>query len=214
MYGKQTKESSDFRPGFMLIALNMSVQTTGKLNLRQIEKQKLEIDLIPAEQKWLQRAFENAAPPQELVGLSPEEWASKVEFEGHMIIESMKPDYIMRGNFAAKVPSVCSRCLEPFMADREGDFQIFIKRLEKGDSKEPSDDPDYWMMDTDELDLASIITEQIVVQEPIAESQHRNEEGELTCEGAEVLIVEETKAAPAVSPFAALAGLKLKSDKN
>lgn len=196
----------------------MSLQTTGRLNLRQIEKQKLELDLNPAEQKWLQRAFVAAAPSEELVGLGAEAWAAKVEFSGHLEIEAMKPDYVLRGRFEAQVPSACSRCLEPFMALRESDFHIFLKRLERGDSEEPSDDPDYWMIDSDELDLTPIIAEQLLVLEPIAESQHRDEEGELTCELSElsteapVELAATTDTASAKSPFAILAGLELATD--
>jgi uncharacterized metal-binding protein YceD (DUF177 family) len=193
----------------------MSLQSTGKLNLRQIEKQSLDLELIPAEQKWLLRAFQAAAPLSELTGLSPEEWASKVEFDGQLSLSALKPDYLLKGSFEAKVPSACSRCLEPFMADRKGEFQIFIKRLERGDSKEPSDDPDYWMINSDELDLGPIIAEQLVVLEPIAESQHHDTYGELTCTDPQLSVGAgdfEQEAKP--SPFAALAGLKLKTDKN
>lgn len=186
----------------------MSLQTTGRLNLRQLEKQKLELNLDPTEHKWLLRAFESAAPSEELVGLSPAEWASAVEFSGSMELEALKPDYLVKGSFEAKVPSACSRCLEPFKADRTGEFQIFLKRLEKGDSKEPSDDPDYWMIDSDELDLAEIISEQIVVLEPIAESQHRLESGELSCSIEHLNESEAASAASIESPFAALAALK------
>ncbi len=187
---------------------------TGKLNLRQLDKQSLEIELLPSDQKWLLRAFQEAAPVEDLVGLSAEEWATKVEFKGQMTLSALKPDYLIKGSFEAMVPSACSRCLEPFMAEREGEFQIFVKRLERGDSKEPSDDPDYWMVESDELDLAAIITEQLVVLEPIAESQHRDDEGELTC-AEPILATPEFEAELAkLSPFAALAGLKLKTDKN
>lgn len=192
----------------------MSLQTTGRLNLRQIEKQPLEIELDPNQQKWLRRAFANAAPSSDLVGMDAEAWAQAVEFEGQMRLESLKPDYMVRGDFEAKVPSACSRCLEPFMAERSGHFEIFLKRLEKGDSTEESDDPDYWMIDSDEFDLAPIITEQLVVLEPIAESQHRDADGELSChieEGAEFLSSDGEGAEIAKSPFAVLASLKLKS---
>jgi len=207
--------SSDLGLSFVLIALNMSLQTTGKINLKQLEKQSLEIELLPNEQKWLIRAFAEAAPSVELVGLEPEEWASKVHFSGQMSLQALKPDYMVRGSFTAQVPSVCSRCLEPFMAEREGEFQIFIKRLERGDERDPSDDPDYWMVDSDELDLVTIITEQLVVLEPIAESPHRGEDGEPTCTGEGLATATSAEDVPTTnSPFAALAGFKVNTGKN
>jgi uncharacterized metal-binding protein YceD (DUF177 family) len=192
----------------------MSLQTSGKINLKQLEKQSLEIELLPQEQKWLMRAFAEAAPSAELVGLEPEEWAARVTFSGQMSLQALKPDYMVRGSFTAQVPSACSRCLEPFMAEREGEFQIFIKRLERGDERDPSDDPDYWMVDSDELDLAPIITEQLVVLEPIAESPHTGDDGEPTCsdEGLSTAAAEDVPTTN--SPFAALAGFKVNPGKN
>jgi uncharacterized metal-binding protein YceD (DUF177 family) len=153
----------------------------GLVHLQQLRREAIEHRFSSkAPEAWLTSALVNAAPAA--IELSPEEWAAKVEIEGMMKLERLDPEYMLEGNFEARVPTTCSRCGDVYQTERQADFRLFYKPKEKTQYNQKddfSDDPDYTFLESEYIKLGEVLCEQIVVQEPLAECPDRLEDG--TC---------------------------------
>ncbi len=153
------------------------MEFTGKIHTRELDRKPLELKPESAE-SWVKDLLSEAAPKEDIIGLKPEQWAEKVKYEGEVRVEKVGPDYMVKGSFEAVVPAPCSRCGDLFEVKREGDYQVFLSpTLGK---KEPSDDPDYIPLESQEIDLRGILAEQIIVQEPLAECPSQKADGSCT----------------------------------
>lgn len=152
----------------------------GLIHLQQIRKDAIEHSFNSATpEAWLLHSLANAAPKN--LDMEAHTWAQSVQIQGQMRVARIDPEYMVEGSFQAQVPALCSRCGDNFETERKGEFRLFYKPLEKGQSldEESSDDPDYNFLTKEHINLADILSEQIVVQEPLAECPDRKEDG--TC---------------------------------
>ncbi|MBP7844658.1 MAG: DUF177 domain-containing protein [Proteobacteria bacterium] len=152
----------------------------GIIHLTQIRKDAIEHSFSTASpEPWLNLSLVNAAPEWED---DPQSWASKVKIEGQVKIQKIDPEYMLEGSYSATVQASCSRCGDEFPAQRQSEFRLFYKPVEKSkyiQEDEPSDDPDYNFLDKEYISVADVLTEQIVVQEPMVECPDRSDDG--TC---------------------------------
>ena len=146
----------------------------GKVSLREVDKKTVEIPATKAE-SWVVELLKEAAPSEELTGLSAEIWAERAEYSGQAKLEKVGSEYMVYGDFAAKVPAPCSRCGDLFTTERKGDFRLFLKLSDEAEAF--SDDPDYVFFDSDQINLVDILAEQLIVQEPVAECPAKKDDG-------------------------------------
>lgn len=142
------------------------MEFTGKVHVREIDRKPLELKAESAE-TWVKGVLERAAPAADLTQLEATQWAEKSQYQGEVRVEKVGSDYMVQGAFKATVPAPCSRCGDLFTVDRAGKYQVFLSPT-LGE-KEPSDDPDYIPLESEEIDLRDILSEQIIVQEAVAE---------------------------------------------
>lgn len=148
----------------------------GKIHIRELEKKDVEVNGEKTD-KWVQNLLARSAPAEDLTGLNSQTWAKECSaFETSVKVEKMGGDYLVRGQFKGLVPAPCCRCGDSFQTKREADFQVVMHRALRGD-KVPEDtgDPDYMILQGDDIDLKEIIAEQLIVLEPVAECPEKDE---------------------------------------
>lgn len=192
----------------------------GKLTLREVGSKSIDVSFSEADE-WVRSALKAAAPHVDICGKSPEEWAAGSKLSGSMRVERLDPEYSLAGNFEARMPLLCPRCGAEGSTQRAGDFRVFLKPMGPYETAEEGDDPDYVFLETPYIDLAHILTEQVVAVEPVVEHPDLDLSGkEHVCVSADLvdeeLVVDDEfhlssgqNAGKAEnSPFAVLAKLK------
>lgn len=181
----------------------------GRLQAKEIDKKPQDFKGNEAD-AWVQEVLELSAPEAGLIGLQPKEWAEKSRLSTELRLEKVGDDYMLRGQLAATVLTACSRCGDTYPVDRKADFQVFLVPTDpRAPEPEPSDDPDYIFMKSDTVDLCSLVSEQLVVQEPVAECPQRKSDGSCTLCGKNPQYTgRQAPADAASSPFAKLKVLK------
>ncbi len=140
----------------------------GKLTLREVGSRSIDVSFSQADE-WVQAALLKAAPHEDLVGMSPSDWAKKSQLSGSLTAERIDPEYSVFGSFEARVPILCPRCGADGTAARSSDFRLFLKVLGPRETAEASDDPDYIILETAFIDLTEILAEQLVAAEAVVE---------------------------------------------
>jgi uncharacterized metal-binding protein YceD (DUF177 family) len=191
----------------------------GVLNLKVLDRKPFETQADQSE-AWVMDALKGAAPPESLSGISPEVWAEKAQLKTEMRAEKLSPEYEVQGKFEGTVQGTCSRCGDPFMVERQADFRVFLRQADEGtaDEENAGGDPDYVYFEDEEIDLSSILREQIIVAEPMAECPARKANGDCSlCNRSPEKEVEQSTGqvteSRANSPFSKLEDLKKKLDK-
>lgn len=181
----------------------------GRLSAKEIDKKPQDFKGSEAD-AWVQELLEQSAPEAALIGLQPKEWAEKSRLNTEVHLEKVGTDYMVRGQLSANVPTACSRCGDVYSVDREANFQVFLVPTDpRAPEPEPSDDPDYIFMKSDTVDLCALVSEQLVVQEPVAECPQRKSDGSCTLCGKNPQYTGRQELADAAtSPFAKLKVLK------
>ncbi len=182
----------------------------GRVHTKEIEKKPVEIKGDEKE-PWVQELLEKSAPSAALTGLEPKNWAEKSHLKTDLRLEKVGTDYMVTGTFEATVPTTCSRCGDLYTAERGGDFRVFLVPTDpRAKSQDYSDDPDYVMLNADEVNVSDLVSEQLVVQEPVAECPNRRDYGTCQLCGKNPSFVPGQAAQnEATSPFAKLKTLKL-----
>lgn len=187
----------------------------GKFHFREIERATDGVDVTFTEaDSWALEALERAAPKPELTGLEPAAWAKKSKFSGSLRIEPAGIQVVIRGAFEAQVPAPCSRCSDLFDVRRQADLNIVLHALRRGeDPQDDGGDADYIVVDADEFDLRDILSEQLIVLEPVAECPARAADGSCTlCKKNPQFenVAGQAHESKADSPFSKLEALKSK----
>jgi len=140
----------------------------GKLTLREVGSKSIDVSFSEADE-WVQTALKVAAPHEDICGKSPEGWAAGSKITGSVRVERLDPEYSLSGSFEGRMPLLCPRCGAEGSVRRAGDFRVFLKPMGPYETAEEGDDPDYVFLETPYIDLATILTEQIVAVEPVVE---------------------------------------------
>ncbi len=140
----------------------------GKLTLREVGSKSIDVSFSEADE-WVQSALKVAAPHVDICGKSPDGWAAGSKISGSIRVERLDPEYSLSGNFEGRMPLLCPRCGAEGTTQRAGDFRVFLKPMGPYEAAEEGDDPDYVFLETPYIDLAHILTEQIVAVEPVVE---------------------------------------------
>jgi uncharacterized metal-binding protein YceD (DUF177 family) len=165
------------------------------------------------EEPFLRDILLESAPPAEIIGLSAEEWAdqSKLQIEFEMEKMPGQEDFSLRGSLKADVPTICAHCATVLNVARAGEFQIYLKLVDKmrGNEDEDSGDPDLIFIDHPEVDLRPLLAEQLMVLEPYAEFPEADSSGNPhICSKIPEIDAGQEASFEAVSPFSKLAALK------
>lgn len=181
----------------------------GRIALKEIDKKTQEIQVSNAE-PWVQEMLAQSAPPQELTDLEAKAWAEKTRLTAQVRLEKVGSEYMVQGNLKASVPAPCSRCGDLFTAERDAEFQLFLVPTDaRAKEAEYSDDPDYVFFKGHELNLGDVLSEQLVVQEPVAECPAQKSDGTCTlCHKNPQYMARQGHEDEATSPFAKLKVLK------
>ncbi|MBS1983646.1 MAG: DUF177 domain-containing protein [Bdellovibrionales bacterium] len=188
----------------------------GRVSTREIEQNPVDIEADQSD-AWMQETLAEAAPSSDLTDLAPEEWAKKCNISAQLRLEMAGPDYVVKGHFDASVPSPCSRCGDLFQAQRQADFNVVMHRIMKDEDAEIEDDSgdaDYVFLKKDEVDLRQIVSEQLIVLEPVAECPARKADGSCALCGKNPQFAGQVQEIRADSPFAKLGALKLGDKKS
>ena len=183
----------------------------GLINFREIEKQPIEIAATQAD-PWVQELLARAAPSSGVTGIQETEWAQKCVYSASLSFSMAGSDAVLQGQFTAKVPASCSRCADLYETPRQAEFRIVLHRVLKGevvDSSEDSGDPDYVLLERDEIDVREILAEQLIMTEPVAECPARRPDGSCTLCGKNPQFAGQSPDNSANSPFSKLRSLKL-----
>lgn len=154
----------------------------GIVYLTDVERDPVEIELSEdsVDHPWIRKAIEEAAPTE--LEMSATEWADACKLKGSMRVERLGGEYMLSGDFKADVQGLCSRCGDGFPTKRDADVRLFFEPSKKSKFIQPlmdGGDPDYIILENDRIELAPLLTEQILVQVPVAECPKRGEDG--TC---------------------------------
>jgi uncharacterized metal-binding protein YceD (DUF177 family) len=144
------------------------MQFDGKISIREVERSPFKIESDESD-AWVVKLLERSAPKAELTGMSAATFAGKSKLRVSVQVEQMGGDYQITGNMSGQVPAGCARCAEPFMADRETTFRVFLVTSDALQD-EPSDDPDYIPFRGDQINLIEHLAEQLIVLERVAEA--------------------------------------------
>jgi uncharacterized metal-binding protein YceD (DUF177 family) len=180
----------------------------GTLAFKVLEKQDIEVD-CDKQDRWIIRALEDAAPALELCDLTPEEWAAKSEIQVHIEGSRLvaQNEYQVKGSIKAMVPALCGRCGEALMSPRESEFTQYYQLVDEEKEVEDSGDADLILTTSADIDLRELISERLMLVEPMVE---HHPEGACEAPALEATPVSGPgidKAGKA-SPFARLKGLK------
>ncbi len=152
------------------------MEFTGKISLREVDRKAFEITSDQTH-RWVKALLIGACPGEDLVGMSPEEWAEKSHIEVKARIEKMGVDYLVSGHIKGEVPALCSRCGDSFLAGRmQPQISVFVHKLGRGSEEalEPggpdTGDPDYVYVSKDEANLIDIFREHLIILESVAEA--------------------------------------------
>jgi uncharacterized metal-binding protein YceD (DUF177 family) len=138
-------------------------QFDGKVSIREVERKVFEMTSDQSE-TWIKTLLAKCAPQEEIVGLNSLQWAAKSLLTVDLRVEKVGGDYLVSGHFEGSVPTGCSRCGDPCMVPRSSDFRVLL--VPGSDPLEDvSDDPDYVFFYSDDIDLISVLSEQIIVLE-------------------------------------------------
>jgi|GEM_PF-1568294 len=191
----------------------------GRVSIKEVEKDPVQVD---GDEKdlWVQELLGRAAPqPPSLAGVgTPEEWAAKSRLKVDAELTMVGNDYGVRGHMEGSVPALCSRCAEPFMAPRMSDFQLYLHKNTGAEDHPdgPAEDPDYIFFSGEQIDLIDLLSEQLIVLEPIAEWPAKDAPGAACdCWNKPELGDQSSGQSPekkAVSPFSKLQNLFKKED--
>ena len=162
---------------------------------------------------WVREVLVQSAPPKEVVGLNPEQWAdaSKLAIDIELAKLPGGEDYSFRGTVKADVPTICATCADVMNVAREGEFQLYIKLVDRfrGGESEDSGDADLIFVDHPEVDLRDMVSEQLIVLEPFAETPSEDSSGNThICSKIPQIQARQDPESEAVSPFSKLAVLK------
>ena len=151
----------------------------GKVGLRELEKKPFETAANQTD-KWVQNVLERSAPDAGLTGLDPKSWAAGAELRTRVRVEKIGTEYLATGELKGRVKSPCSRCGDLFGAERKTDFRVVLARMAKGEKArdEDSGDADYIYFEGDDINLVEILSEQMIVLEPVAECPAQKEGGD------------------------------------
>src|SRR5688572_9224724 len=100
----------------------------GKLTLREVGSRSADVEFTELD-PWVKVALEKAAPHEDLVGMSPVEWAAQSKVKGKLKVTRLDPEYSLEGDFEARVPILCPRCGAAGTAARASDFRLFMRPL-------------------------------------------------------------------------------------
>jgi len=134
------------------------------------------------------------------------------EIAGTVRLEKHGRDVLVRGALSGQLNLTCSRCLEPFVAKVEADFDLLLlPRPEQAPSREeltPEDlDLDFYTGEV--VDLESLLKEQIVLMVPLKPLCAEDCRG--LCPRCGANLNRESCSCPEIKPTGPLAGLaKLK----
>jgi uncharacterized metal-binding protein YceD (DUF177 family) len=190
----------------------------GRVAIQEVDQNPVE---IRGDQKdgWVQTWLARAAPQGEMLnGLTPEAWAEKSTMKVDVRLDKVGNDYGVKGSFRGLVPSICSRCGDPFLAARSSEFSLYLHRNtgEEDHPDGPAEDPDYIFFSGDQIDLIDLLSEQLIVLEPIAEGPTaESPKPHCKCWEEPEFQIQSPGQAPekkAVSPFAKLQDLFKKED--
>ncbi len=182
----------------------------GKLTLREVGLKAIDVNFSQNDE-WVQSALKIAAPHEDISGLPAAEWAKNSKITGSLTAERIDPEYTVYGSFEARVPLLCPRCGVEGSVAREGTFRLFLKPVGPYETVEESDDPDYVFLETPEIDLVQLLSEQIVSVEAVVEYPDLELSGKThSCEAISGQIDGNARN----SPFAALGQLKDIKTKN
>lgn len=203
----------------------------GKVHLREIERAPIELQATESD-AWVQTFLQKSAPATEISGMTAVQWAGQAKMDLDIRLEKVAGDFLLTAHGKGLVPALCSHCAEPFMAERQFDVCSVIvpvsgsqKRLSKDEEPESSEDPDYILIRSESLDLTDVLSEHLIILEPIAEHPKERRPGdcplcgdlvEAGLESTNTPPVESTMARSSLertetvknSPFSTLASLK------
>jgi len=155
----------------------------GRIHVREIEKKAVEV-VADQSEEWVLKMLALAAPKEELIGMTAAEWAQKVRFKTSLRVEKMGDDYVLSGDLEAEVLSPCSRCADPFMVPRNSIFNLLLhpvgSRKREKLPEEDSGDADYVFFSSDYVNLLDLLSEQLIVLEPVAECPAKKPDGSCT----------------------------------
>lgn len=194
----------------------------GLHNERMLRRGKILLTTLPVdpqsysfthEEPWIREVLVASAPHKEIIDMTPEEWAaqSKLQVSFEVAKLGAGEDYSFRGTLKADVPTVCSHCGTTLNVTREGEFQLYMKLVNrtKGGEVEDSGDADLVLLDHPDVDLAPLLSEQLIVLEPFAETPEEDSSGNPhICSKIPEIEAGQDPSFEAVSPFSKLAVLK------
>ncbi len=151
---------------------------TGRLTISDADAGSLEFSATQDE-AWVQELLERSAPKEQIVASSAKDWASRSKMSLTARVESVGKEYLLSGSFQAQVPSPCSRCGDAFEAPRVSHFHILIRSPKSKNDGDVVDDETIELK-TEELDLVEVLSEQLVMLEPIAECPAQKKDGSCT----------------------------------
>ena len=163
---------------------------------------------------WVRDILVSSAPQPEIIGMTAEEWADRSKLSLQLEIEKLSggEDFSLKGSLQADVPTICAHCATVLNVARSGEFQLYLKLLDRGgrgNEVEDSGDPDLVFVDHPEVDLRPILAEQLIVLEPFAEFPESDSSGNPhICSKIPEIEAGQGPSFEAVSPFSKLAVLK------
>jgi len=165
------------------------------------------------EEPWVREILVASAPQIEIIDMTAEEWAaqSKLNVDFEVAKLGGGEDYSFKGSIKADVPTICSHCGTVLNVKREGEFQLYMKLVNrtKGGEIEDSGDADLVLLDHPDVDLAPLLSEQLIVLEPFAETPEQDSSGNPhICSKIPEIDAGQDPSFEAVSPFSKLASLK------
>ncbi|MEO5668276.1 MAG: hypothetical protein ABIR96_09475 [Bdellovibrionota bacterium] len=168
---------------------------------------------LTQDEPWVREVLALSAPQEEIIGMNSEEWSAKSKIDLNFEVEKLPggEDYSLRGNLKADVPTICAHCAGVLNVNRVGEFQLYLKLLDRsrGNEIEDSGDPDLIFVDHPEVDLRPILAEQLIVLEPFAEFPEKDSSGSPhICSKIPEIAAGQDTSFEAVSPFSKLAALK------
>jgi len=103
--------------------------------------------------------------PASALGLDPETWPELLTLD--LTVDRMGDDFALRGRASTRSHEECARCLKPFDAPREFEFQAFAEPARPGVKKNDPDDEYVIRHDGRVLVLDDELREQALLARPM-----------------------------------------------
>lgn len=156
------------------------VWKTPRVPIREIRPEGIEI-VADQSTPWVRELLFQAAPNQLQGDAERWQWVDQSEVDLNFRLSRLPSgnDFLLEGELKGQVLADCARCGDAFSSARMAPLRLFLHHSlrEDGESGDDFEDLDYREFSSQFVDLIDILSEQLVLAEPLVDCPARKDDG-------------------------------------